>query len=112
MTTYTMTITDVQAWQVAPDGSLPDDAKSMMGDNDDPRWREGEQYRWTLTPDSDPLSVERVLSRYAHWVWYDHGTSQLWMAAAGDWVVSHDFGVSAMSDEQFRSACREVDDAS
>jgi len=105
MTTYTMSLTDVQAWQVAEDGSIPDDAKSMMGSDEYPTWSEGTRYRWQIVTDTDPPKAERVPCEVAEWQWYDHGTSTRWTASPGDWVVAHEFGVSAMTDAEFRARC-------
>ena len=107
MTTHTMTI-DVTAYRVNVDGSLPEEARAMMGSDEYPTWSEGTRYRWQIVMDADPPKAERVPCEVAEWQWYDHGTSMRWMASPGDWVIAHDFGVSAMSDEEFRACCTEV----
>ncbi|MGB3327302.1 MAG: hypothetical protein WBA46_00025 [Thermomicrobiales bacterium] len=110
MSNYTMRL-DVRAWQVAPDGSLPREARAMMGSDEYPEWREGRYYGWQIVPHSDPETLEHALHEYREWAWYDDGTSGLCTASPSDWVIAHEFGVSAMSDEQFRECCTEVADA-
>jgi hypothetical protein len=110
MTTHRMTI-PVQAWRVESDGSLPEEARAVMGSDEYPTWSEGTRCRWQVVMDADPPKAERVPCEVAEWQWYDHGTSTMWTAPPGYWVVAHEYGCEAMSDEAFRACCTEVGDA-
>ncbi|MGB3330233.1 MAG: hypothetical protein WBA46_14835 [Thermomicrobiales bacterium] len=83
-TRYTMRL-DVRAWQVAPDGSLPDEAREAITRNPyNGQWEDR-----------------------GYWVWYFDYHYQT--AYPGDWIVSHEYGLEAMRDEAFRECCTEVD---
>lgn len=81
-TTYRMAI-EVQAWRVASDGSLPEEAREVIMH----RSQAGQE------PDGG-------------WSWYtgwDYET-----ARTGDWVVQSEYGLEAMTDSYFRECCTEV----
>jgi hypothetical protein len=113
MTThYTMTIR-VQAWRVAEDGSLPEEAmkhlaentigsERRIGERDDREVRYHEDVKryapWHCIP----------VRHYDYWWWWSE-TLRRQLASAGDWIVSSEYGVEAMTDEQFQSCCTEPD---
>lgn len=77
--THTMRL-PVRAWQVGPDGSLPEGAEG------------------TLAPVSDN-------PRDPDLIWSDVGGGVIRFVRLGDWIVASDFGVHIYSDAEFREWC-------
>jgi len=106
MTTYEMTLTDVQAWQVAPDGSLPEEAREAIEERGVGLRRV--QYDRSEREVAMMREVGWEISTHAdYWYWFSCEGNQ--RIGAGGWVVAHEYGVEAMSDEQFRACCRPDD---
>lgn len=105
MTTHRMTI-DVTAYRTAPDGSLPEEALTLLEARNtgirrvqyERSEREVAMMRevgWELEPHAD------------YWYWFDCNANQ--RIGAGGWVVCHEYGCEAISDEAFRACCEEVE---
>lgn len=105
MTRYTMRL-DVRAWQVAPDGSLPDEGYAALR-------------RVTATARGASLSggpawyvpiAQAPIRDFRYWQFRSGHEEH--RAIPGDWIVQTRYGLEAMSDEQFRERCTEVAGAS
>lgn len=113
MTTYTLRI-PVTAWRVAEDGSLPEEAREAMdGRVSSLTHRIGER------SDEEMAHYHRMQQavpgwvipdrHYDYWQWFDPQLTRQ-QAGAGDWIVYSDYGVQAMSDEEFHACCKEINE--
>ena len=106
--THTMRI-PVRAWQVGPDGSLPEEAVRALNDRGtEPR---RVQYERSEREVAAMREVGWELSTHAdYWYWFSCEGNQ--RASAGMWVACHEYGCEAMRDAEFQERCEEVPDAS